>query len=229
MTVHVFSSPQQLASQSVFLSAGPPADADEFLIDAFEEAVISCARAVLSGGGRLVFGGHPAVSPLVAMIAGEYVRGHTGAPLIDIYQAEPFRGFLPDETLLLFNLGHAKIHWTPRVNDEVFAPGAPLPQKSLEVMRERMIGDTNPIAMIAIAGKQGITDEYDVFHRQRPAAPIFLLPRTGGHTRTLVGKPAAIDAEEGIDLKFDPPAFYPIVLQNIVARIAARGNAYGSR
>jgi len=226
MTVHVFESTQRLAGHVVFLSAGPPADATEFLIDAFEEAVISCARAVLSEGGRLVFGGHPAVSPLVAMVAGEYVRWDAAEPLIDIYQAEPFRGHLPDETLRLFNLGHARIHWTPQMNREEFEPGGPLPKESLGEMRRRMIGETNPVAMIAIAGKQGITDEYDAFRELRPKAPIFLLPRTGGHTRDLVGRFAAINAEEEIHLEFDPPAFYPIVLQNVVARIAAEGSAY---
>jgi len=80
--------------------------------------------------------------------------------------------------------------------------------------------------MIAIAGKWGITREYEAFRELRPEALIFLLPRTGGHTRDLVGRPAAINAEEGINLKFDPPAFYPIALQNVVARIAAEGSAY---
>jgi hypothetical protein len=227
MTIQIFESPQRLAGRAVFLSAAPPANPDARLVDTFEEAVLSCARAVLSEGGRLVFGGHPEVSPLVAMIAGEYVR-RAGEPLIDIYQAEPFRGFLPDETLRLFRLGHAKIHWTPRMYGEAFNPKGPRPfcPDSLDEMRKRMIGETRPVAMIAIAGREGITREFETFRELRPEAPVFLLPRTGGHTRELFEKSVnAIDAEEGIHLPFDPPSFYPIVLQKVVERIAEEGAA----
>lgn len=41
--------------------------------EAIEEAVVSLARAVLSEGGTLVCGGHPTISPLLALVVREYV------------------------------------------------------------------------------------------------------------------------------------------------------------
>ncbi len=39
-----------------------------------EEAVIGLSRNVFQSRGKLVFGGHPSISPLVAMIATEFIH-----------------------------------------------------------------------------------------------------------------------------------------------------------
>jgi hypothetical protein len=98
-----------LDGRAVFLSASVPAaersEAYRRVPDAplrIDEAVVSLARAVFSHNGRLVFGGHPAISPLVAMVAAEYHDRPSAPPRIIIYQYRAFEGFLPDATLAMF-------------------------------------------------------------------------------------------------------------------------------
>jgi hypothetical protein len=71
--------PERLRGKSILLSASIPAPerTDQYRsvpLGSFEidQAVISLARAVFSEGGQLVLGGHPSISPLIAMVAGEY-------------------------------------------------------------------------------------------------------------------------------------------------------------
>ena len=187
-----------LSGKTIFLSASVPApERDDrfrrvenahFEID---QAVISLARAVFSEGGRLVFGGHPAISPLVAMVAGEYRQpayAETGeerpAPLIRIFQSRAFEGFLPDDTLMMYRTGYAAITWTEAIGDERFDPGAhytgpPCP-RSLAAMREAMIEGTQPVAMVCVGGMEGVEQEFEVFRKLRPGIPVYVLEGTGG-------------------------------------------------
>src|SRR5215475_14156218 len=98
-----------LRAKNIFLSASVPAPnrAQRYWRVAnaafqIEQAVVSLARAVFSEGGTLVFGGHPAISPLVAMVAGEYrqplyaeSREERLAAPIRIFQSRAFEGSLP--------------------------------------------------------------------------------------------------------------------------------------
>ena len=146
-----------LRGKTVFLSASVPneerAERYNRIEDAafeIEQAVISLARAVFSEGGRLVFGGHPAISPLVAMVVGEYreprfaesAEERRSAPA-EIYQSRAFEGYLPDDTLLMYRLGYASIHWVDAIDDERFNPDAPAEHvqcaSSLRRMRETML------------------------------------------------------------------------------------------
>src|SRR4051794_31938323 len=95
-------SQRRLSGKTVFLCASVPdrqrAKKYRRLENAafeIEQAVISLARAVFSEGGRLLFGGHPSISPLVATVAGEYRetgfaerRGEAPPAPVLIYQSE---------------------------------------------------------------------------------------------------------------------------------------------
>jgi len=188
----------RLRGKTVFLSASVPVPerAEQYnRIEGahfeIEQAVISLARAVFAEHGVLVFGGHPAISPLVAMVAGEYreptfAESHQEKPAapIRIFQSRAFDGFLPDDTLLMYRLGYATITWVDAVGGEKFDPGfkyreAPCPN-SLQAMREAMIQWTSPEAMVCIGGMEGVEREFEVFSRFRSGAPVYALERTGG-------------------------------------------------
>ena len=62
---------------------------------AVAEAVTALAQAVIVGGGRLVFGAHPTISPLVLLVAGELNR----PGIVAIHQSRHFEGRVPQETL----------------------------------------------------------------------------------------------------------------------------------
>jgi hypothetical protein len=197
----------------ILLSASVPSPKSEYALAETErthldEAVMQIARAAFSGGARLVFGGHPAISPLVATIAGEYAELHEdetprdversrrlppsedledplGKALAGIYQSRVFEGLLPDETLLLFRMGFARIRWTEAVAGERFDPKLGIAAseqcpRSLTLMRTTMINESKADALVVAGGMSGINEEIALFRDLRAGAPIYLLGMTGG-------------------------------------------------
>lgn len=258
----------RLVGKAIFLSASVPAPrrAEQYLRveDAafeIEQAVISLARAVFSEGGELVFGGHPAISPLVAMVAGEYrepryvesSQEQLWAP-IRIFQSRAFEGFLPNDTLLMYQLGYATITWVDAADGEKFDPNMrydhPACPNSLRAMREAMIGRTRPEAMVCIGGMEGVEREAETFSELRRGAPIYVLERTGGASLILAGRLKnirVIDTEtlnriEHLKAEFPektPKRIgpqqeqrgvvpYPLVMQTIVDEVAQRSGDKGS-
>jgi hypothetical protein len=165
-----------------------------------EQAVVSLVRAVLAEDGHLVFGGHPSISPLVASVAAEYVRPliDINAPRILIYQSRAFEHVLPDETWEMHQLGYARIVWTPAQRGERFDPAVRMEQclDSLEAMRTALLNDTDPIAMVAIGGMEGVEREAALFRAHVGAArgrrrAVYVLKTTGGAAEKLAAIPPA--------------------------------------
>lgn len=161
-----------------------------------EQAVISLARAVFAQGGRLVFGGHPSISPLVGIVAGEYRApkraegsGETQPASVVIYQSEAFKGYAREDELLLFKLDLAEIRWIEAVEGESYSPEAPgdrpaCPESVLE-MRKRMIEECQADAMVCIGGMEGVLEEARLFRETYPHRPIFAVAATGGAAQLL--------------------------------------------
>jgi hypothetical protein len=248
-----------LNGKTVFLSASVPdaerADQYHRIEDAafeIEQAVISLARAVFSEGGRLVFGGHPAISPLVAMVVGEYreprfaesAEERRTAP-VEIYQSRAFEGHLPDDTLLMYRLGYASIHWVDAMNNERFNPQVLAAdtqcESSLRLMRETILDTARPDAMVCIGGMEGVEDEVDLALQRGRTFPIYALERTGGAAALLrrrnLGRLRMIDTEIVTRVERRREEFgvaksahemqiqralvpYPLVMQTIVEEIA---------
>jgi len=160
-----------------------------------EEAVIGLARNTFQAGGRLIFGGHPSISPLVAMVATEFDlnrnveerRDGEGQKPIVIFQSRAYEEVIPQETTGLFTLGYSDIVWTDAKNGEYYLPGKADSRQcaaSLEEMRRVMID--RPIdALVCIGGMEGVEEEFRMFKERHPGKLIFLLERTGGATRIL--------------------------------------------
>ncbi|MHB8416137.1 MAG: SLOG domain-containing protein [Acidiferrobacteraceae bacterium] len=195
-----------LQGKTIFLSASVPSleRSKEFRrIDEaplrIEDAVISLCRAIFNASGSLVFGGHPAVSPLVAMVAGEYLRPistetreeRTPRP-IQIYQSKAFKGHEAKDTDLLERQRYAQVYWIEQHESE-HGRGAqrldPLElPKSLQVMRTVMIEESNPVCMVCIGGMEGVLEEHHLFTQLRPGRPIFVMSTTGGASAILAEK-----------------------------------------
>jgi hypothetical protein len=195
----------RLLHKTIFLSASVPSRLRQeeyqrvrnaaFQID---QAVISLARAIFSESGELVFGGHPSISPLVAMVAAEYrdprvaegSKERQRSP-IRIYQSRAFQGNEPQETLMMFQLGYAELIWTEAAPGEKYDPSVrnivQCPQ-SLYAMRVAMVNDTQPAAMVCIGGMEGVEREAEIFRELRPDASIFVLEQTGGASHLLPSK-----------------------------------------
>src|SRR4051812_11165727 len=106
----------KLHGRYVFLSASVPGKSQEFaqFVDsatAVDEAVLGLSRGIFAAGGRLVFGAHPSISPLVAKVGGEYSDRtdlFEGQPPVLIFQSKAFQQHIPDDTLRLERLGWAR-------------------------------------------------------------------------------------------------------------------------
>jgi len=195
-----------LDRQAIFLSASfpsgergerfPEADAA-----AIADAVTAVVRAVLEAEGRLVFGAHPTISPLVLLVAGEYRRKE----VVEIFQSRYYERVIPRETLRLVELGFGTIHWTEDVGPR---------DESLELMRTKML--ERPLAAgVFIGGMEGVVDEFTLL---RDRVPCFLLAAPGGAARRLAGS-ADWRPPEGFRPYIDSPR-YPAVARAIVEMVA---------
>lgn len=186
-----------LRGASVFLSASTPSPERSELYRRIphaqvevEDAVVALARAVFAHGGRLVLGGHPSISPLVAMVAGEYrdltalehARDDAKQPLVVIHQLDVYRSALPDATVRMAEWGLAEITWHETLPDEqrTWSRASSAYPRSMAAMRERMIAHPSIAGMVCIGGMEGIEAEYELMRSARPSMPIFVLRRTGG-------------------------------------------------
>lgn len=154
----------------VFLSASIPSrppyvgTADPYLI---REAVLALVS-VVTQETELVFGGHPAISPLVEHAAS--TLGTTDR--VHIFQSEHFRGQLPPEALRFKNLRMTKT--------------GPDLAGSLLIMRKEMIAFRTFGAAVFIAGMEGIHEELKVFQDICPTGKLFPIGSTGGASAELL-------------------------------------------
>ena len=133
------------------------------------DAVVALVRTCRDLDLDLVFGGHPAISPLVHHAANAY----DNIRRIHIYQSREFEQDLPPSARAFEGL----------VLTEKQADRA----ASLRFMRSEMLNpqEHNHIAAVFIGGMKGVYDEAALFTRSFPGAAMIPLRSTGGLTRTL--------------------------------------------
>jgi hypothetical protein len=202
MKTEIFQGDGLLRGKTVFLSASKPSrEPDLFPVTKeaateIEEAVRALARAVFAECGHLVFGAHPSISPLIVDVATEYLppqwegsgKKAEDPPPVVIYQSAAFRDVIPPATRTLENLGYARIIMTDRQNDEEYDPRPPQREQclqSLAHMRRRMFQETQPIAMVAAGGMQGVVREARLFLDMFKEGTVYALPTTDGATERL--------------------------------------------
>lgn len=154
---------------TVFLSASVPdpkrharyhGTAD---VIAIRDAVRALVTVVLPQA-RLVWGGHPAITPLVRVIAQDL--GITGADKVRLYQSAFFRGRMPKD-----NAAFESVTIVPAVKSNQDA--------SLERMRHEMISSEDFSGAVFIGGMEGVEIEYRMFRRMHPDATVLPLASTG--------------------------------------------------
>lgn len=153
--------------EPIFLSASIP-DRPPYVQNSDPIAIREAALGLIAVAARerlIVFGGHPAISPLVE---------HAGRSLhaldhIIIYQSEWFKNVIPPEAQAFPNL-----RWTPPGRDRA---------DSLEIMRREMIGSQPFCAGVFIGGMEGILDECQIFQQLHPNSLVLPLASTTGATQ----------------------------------------------
>jgi hypothetical protein len=156
--------------EAIFLSASVPdpkrgaeyaKTADTVAITAAVSALIH----VTMGRRILVWGGHPAITPMIWVMA-EGLGVDYGA-WVRLYQTEFFEDEFPED-----NAKFKNVTYTPSVENDR--------EKSLQLMRERMLMEHQFSAGVFIGGMGGIVQEFDLFHALQPTAKLVPLFSTGG-------------------------------------------------
>lgn len=172
----------RLQNRFVFLAASYPSREYASTADSHEiaRAVKALLGAVFHEHGKIVFGGHPSISPVVLMMAREF--GEKDG--VWIYQSELFRPLVVQASLDLKEEGYGIIKFIKAEPGESPEPGKCT--ASLKKMRESMIAETDPIAAVLIGGDSGLGEELVLFRRRYPHRPVFPIGGPGGKARELL-------------------------------------------
>lgn len=215
----------RLGGKMIFISTSIPDSEDKS--DAVQSqqteqrihsAVIAMARRVFYEGGWLVFRWHPSLSPLILLTLRHYRTPEFGAnlptdsaresngPGVTMFQSEVCRRTDTDIHSADHRNGRSgvKLVWTDAVDDEgvtVVAREQAQKLKSIYRMREQMIAETMPDAMVMIGGTNEITEEMTIFQRIRPGKPVYLFETTGGAAAMLAQK-ARSSPSAGLEMTF---------------------------
>jgi len=161
---------------AIFLSASIPTTgrkdfyetANPFLIQfAVRELLTVCL-----GRRRIVWGGHPAITPMVwSVCEGLGVKYATAVTLV---QTKLFEEQFPEENRHFDNVEFVEAVGTDR-------------EASLRVMRKQMFSRSFA-AGVFIGGMEGIFDEYELFRQMHPHAKIVAVAAPGGAALQLAEK-----------------------------------------
>lgn len=162
---------------AVFLSASVPVPgrgdyfktADPYLIQkAVRELVI-----FLNGRHQLVWGGHPAITPMVLAICEDL--GIDYAQAVVLYQSRYFEGNYPEENQPFDNVVYVEA-----------VPGDK--EQSLLALRQAMLSREDLAAAVFIGGMEGVEEECRMFQEYHPGKVVLPVGATGGAAGELAGR-----------------------------------------
>lgn len=181
-------------ANAIFLSAGvpdPKADGGgEYARTADPVAITAAVAAVVHvvlGRRMLIWGGHPAISAMIHVLAEDY--GVDYAEWVRLYQSLHFRDEFPED--------NARYHNVVYIDADPAGRGP-----SLSSMREAMFGREAYDAAVFVGGMGGIIDEYEMLRRMQPRARTVPLASTGGASLILAGREFPDDAGLREDLGY---------------------------
>jgi len=177
---------------AIFLSAGVPdpkrgpqyaATADTVAIGAAVSALVH----VTLGRRLLVWGGQPAITPMIWVVAQDV--GVDYGRWVRLYQSRHFKDEFPED-----NERFQNVTYTDDVGGDR--------ERSLLAMRERMFSEHVFDAAVFIGGMGGIIEEYELFRRLQPNAAVIPVTSTGGATLEVAGRAGALPADLADDLDY---------------------------
>lgn len=176
-------------NRSIFLSASvPDPSAKHFMGEgdtAAISALVSALLFVALGRRPIVWGGHPAITPMIWAYAEaldiDYGRWVT------LYQSKFFEDDFPEENARFGNV--IVTEWVQGDRE-----------RSLEIMRHRMLSENSFEAAVFAGGMSGIFDEYRLVKEFAAQATILPIVSTGGAAAVLG---AEIKASHDLSDEFD--------------------------
>lgn len=175
----------------IFLSASVPdpkrapkyaATADSVAITAAVSAFVH----VVLGRRILVWGGHPAITPMIWNIAQEMSIDY--GRWIRLYQSRFFQDEFPEDNERFQNVTYT----TGIAGDR---------ERSLLLMREAMFSENTFTAGVFIGGMAGIVSEFELFRQLQPKAVVVPIVSTGGAVLEVAERLGGItpDLEDDLD------------------------------
>ena len=177
---------------AIFLSAGVPdpkrgpqyaATAETVAIGAAVSALVH----VTLGRRLLVWGGQPAITPMIWVVAQDV--GVDYGRWVRLYQSRHFKDEFPEDNECFQN-----VTYTEDVDGDR--------ERSLLAMRERMFSEHAFEAAVFIGGMGGIIQEYELFRRIQPNAAVIPVVSTGGATLEVAARAGALPADLADDLDY---------------------------
>lgn len=181
-----------IVADAIFLSAGVPdpkrgsqyaATADTVAIGAAVSALVHVAL----GRRMLVWGGQPAITPMIWVVAEDI--GVEYGRWVRLYQSLHFKDEFPED-----NERFRNVTFTDDVEGNR--------DKSLLLMRERMFSENVFKAAVFIGGMGGIVQEYELFRRLQPGAAVVPVISTGGATLDVAAQAGPLSADLADDLDY---------------------------
>ncbi|CAN7776170.1 hypothetical protein LJR296_007691 [Cupriavidus necator] len=160
---------------AIFLSASIPtpgrAPFDQDIEPMAIQAAVSALASVVIGRRILVWGGHPAITPMLWASARDMGISYGNA--VHLFQS----AFWSSEDFPEENRHFGNVTYVPPVDGDR--------DKSLLAMREAMLTSADFEAAVFIGGMEGIFDEHTMFSTLHPHATCLPLAVTGGAARQL--------------------------------------------
>jgi len=179
-------------ADAIFLSAGvpDPRRGPEYAVTADSVAISAAVSALVHvtlGRRLLVWGGQPAITPMIWVVAQDI--GVDYGRWVRLYQSRHFKDDFPED-----NERFKNVTFTDDVERDR--------EKSLLLMRERMFSEHAFKAAVFIGGMGGIVDEFELFRRLQPKAAVVPVVSTGGATLEVASRAGALPAELTDDLDY---------------------------
>jgi len=171
--------------ESIFLSASmpDPKRAPQYAASADSVAICSAVSALVHvtlGRRLLVWGGHPAITPMIWVVAQDV--GVDYGRWVRLYQSRHFADEFPEDNQRFQNVTYT---------DDIGLDRS----RSLASMRERMFSEHSFKAAVFIGGMGGIVEEYEMFRRFQPKAAVVPVISTGGATLDVAERAGELSAE----------------------------------
>lgn len=160
----------------VFLSASIPDGKSEhnYNFADIHEIIVTLVEEVINRKGKLVFGGHPTITPIIANMMNLYKQKNNSCyPDITLYQSAYFENQFPPE-----------VNEFPKARMRMIEKGNNI-DESLKLMRERILNDESFTHAVFIGGKIkedgtcGVWTECEKFHAKYPKAKCIAFNNTG--------------------------------------------------
>lgn len=176
---------------AIFLSASVPIvgrgsyheTANPFLIQcAVRELVMAVIR-----HHKIIWGGHPAITPMIWNICKDLDVEYSQSVIL--YQSKFFEDRFPEENERFHN-----VVLTDSVQSNL--------EKSLLLMREKMLLRKDLVAAVFIGGMEGVEIEHKLFKYFHPDAKVLPVPSAGGAARDLAIEQGSFSDSELVDVDY---------------------------